>query len=72
MCIHTLFMVLGCLTILITNPIWVVKTRLCLKDVDTLSQHMRYHNFRDGIYKLIRHEGLSGMYKVSEIVVEEL
>lgn len=53
----------GCLTLLLTNPIWVVKTRLCLKDVDTLPQHMRYRNFRDGIYKLTKYEGLSGMYK---------
>ena len=59
----------GSLTLLLTNPIWVVKTRLCLKDVDTLPQHMRYHSFRDGIYKLTRHEGLSGMYKVIRLMM---
>ena len=59
-----IYLLLGCLTLLLTNPIWVVKTRLCLKDVDTLPEHMRYRNFRDGIYKLSRYEGLSGMYKV--------
>ena len=54
----------GCLTLAMTNPIWVVKTRLCLKDSSALPDHMRYHHFRDGIYKLVKYEGLSGMYKV--------
>lgn len=61
------YLLLGCLTLLLTNPIWVVKTRLCLKDVDTLPEHMRYRNFRDGIYKLSRYEGLPGMYKVMRL-----
>ena len=75
MCVHVcvrvcvwymyIYLLLGCLTLLMTNPIWVVKTRLCLKDIDTLPEHMRYRNFRDGIYKLIKYEGVSGMYKVS-------
>ncbi|XP_065897974.1 solute carrier family 25 member 32-like [Dysidea avara] len=53
----------GCLTLAMTNPIWVVKTRLCLKDNSALPNHMRYHHFRDGIYKLVKYEGISGMYK---------
>jgi len=57
-------LLLGCLTLAMTNPIWVVKTRLCLKDSTALPDHMRYHHFRDGIYKLVKFEGLSGMYKV--------
>ena len=54
-----------------TNPIWVVKTRMCLKDISTLPEHMRYRNFRDGIYKLIKYEGLSGMYKVRRLVKDD-
>ena len=46
-----------------TNPIWVVKTRLCLKDTDSVPEHMRYKGLRDGLVNLYRYEGLRGCYK---------
>ena len=66
-CVHEILCIIilsGCLTLAMTNPIWVVKTRLCLKDGSALPDHMRYRHFRDGIYKLVKYEGLPGMYKV--------
>ena len=41
----------------------MVKTRLCLKDTDTVPEHMRYRGLRDGLPKLYRYEGLRGFYK---------
>ncbi len=46
-----------------TNPIWVVKTRLCLKDTDVVPKHMRYKGLIDGLVNLYRYEGLRGCYK---------
>ena len=58
-----LLLFLGILTLSVTNPIWVVKTRLCLPDTPSVPSHMRYSGLRDGLYKLYTHEGLKGLYK---------
>ncbi|XP_063979107.1 solute carrier family 25 member 32 [Diachasmimorpha longicaudata] len=55
----------GVLTLLMTNPIWVVKTRLCLQyktDV-TLSESKRYSGMMDALEKIYRTEGVRGLYK---------
>ncbi|CAI8005608.1 Mitochondrial folate transporter/carrier [Geodia barretti] len=52
----------GALTLTVTNPIWVVKTRMCLVSSPSLPRHMRYRGLRDGLANLWRHEGLRGMY----------
>ena len=49
----------GVLTLSITNPIWVIKTRLCLQD--GVSQQ-RYSGFVDALVKIARNEGLKGLY----------
>ncbi len=53
----------GSVILTMTNPIWVVKTRLCLKDTDSVPEHMRYKGLRDGLVNLYRYEGLRGCYK---------
>ena len=47
----------GVITLSLTNPIWVVKTRLCLQ-----SQPRLYSGFTDALLKIGRHEGLRGLY----------
>lgn len=57
----------GILTLLITNPIWVVKTRLCLQyDNKVDASNMKYYRgMTDGLLKIYRTEGLRGLYSVS-------
>jgi solute carrier family 25 folate transporter 32 len=52
----------GILTLLITNPIWVVKTRLCLQYDNNASN---YRGMVDGLVKIYRTEGFRGLYSVS-------
>ncbi|XP_020288831.1 mitochondrial folate transporter/carrier [Pseudomyrmex gracilis] len=55
----------GVLTVLVTNPIWVVKTRLCLQyagDVD-LAESKRYRGMIDALKKIYKNEGIRGLYK---------
>ena len=57
----------GILTLLMTNPIWVVKTRLCLQydnNIDFKSDK-RYKGMVDGLLKIYRTEGFRGLYSVS-------
>lgn len=57
----------GILTLLMTNPIWVVKTRLCLQydnNIDTSSMK-NYRGMMDGLFKIYRTEGFRGLYSVS-------
>lgn len=57
----------GVLTLLMTNPIWVVKTRLCLQYDNTIdaSSDKRYRGMVDGLMKIYRTEGFRGLYSVS-------
>ena len=49
----------GVVTLTITNPIWVVKTRLCLQ---TNNSSQQYNGFIDALVKISRNEGLRGLY----------
>lgn len=49
----------GLLTLLITNPIWVVKTRLCLQ----YSNEKQYSGMVDCLFKIFQTEGIRGYYK---------
>lgn len=55
----------GILTLLMTNPIWVVKTRLCLQYVEdkNLAESKRYTGVTDALLKIYRTEGIRGLYK---------
>ncbi|XP_031332085.1 mitochondrial folate transporter/carrier-like [Photinus pyralis] len=55
----------GVLTLLITNPLWVVKTRLCLQ-YDTApvnSKNVVYSGMIDALKQIYRQEGIRGYYK---------
>ena len=56
--------VAGMSTLTLTNPIWVVKTRLCLQYE---SQQPKYRGFSDCLVKIYREEGLRGWYKVGTL-----
>ena len=51
------------LTLSVANPIWVVKTRLCLADTSSVPYYMRYSGLRDGLLKLYKYEGFKGLYR---------
>ena len=63
----------GVLTLAMTNPIWVVKTRLCLQyDAVTPAPsggggvgdgRKTYKGMLDAFYKIGRYEGVRGLYK---------
>lgn len=58
----------GVLTLVMTNPIWVVKTRLCLQyeSVATAAKdHRNYSGMVDALTKIYKHEGVRGLYKVN-------
>lgn len=53
----------GILTLTLTNPIWVTKTRLVLQyGADRSSK--QYKGMFDALLKIYRHEGVPGLYKV--------
>jgi len=55
----------GILTLAMTNPIWVVKTRLCLQ-YDTghkMDPSKSYKGMCDALYKIAKYEGIKGLYK---------
>ncbi|XP_071854011.1 solute carrier family 25 member 32-like isoform X2 [Apostichopus japonicus] len=58
----------GVLTLTMTNPIWVVKTRLCLQyeglqgDVSKV-QVKKYRGMVDALWKVYHFEGVTGLYK---------
>lgn len=57
----------GILTLAMTNPIWVVKTRLCLQYSNELSPNNDSTNYRgmvDALKKIYRAEGIRGFYRV--------
>lgn len=57
----------GVLTLLMTNPIWVVKTRLCLQydNKADASNSKIYRGMIDGLLKIYKTEGFRGLYSVS-------
>lgn len=55
----------GVLTLLVTNPIWVVKTRLCLQYGSALSTRECYKGMTDALVKIYKTEGVRGLYRVS-------
>ncbi|KAG0172945.1 hypothetical protein DFQ28_008501 [Apophysomyces sp. BC1034] len=50
----------GAVTALMTNPLWVIKTRMC-----TTTRHTpdAYHGLLDGLRRLAREEGIRGLYR---------
>ncbi|XP_072028832.1 solute carrier family 25 member 32-like [Amphiura filiformis] len=59
----------GAVTLMITNPIWVTKTRLCLqyegvnKGVVKGNATHYYRGMWDALFKIYRYEGVRGLYK---------
>ncbi|KAF7287418.1 solute carrier family 25 member 32 [Rhynchophorus ferrugineus] len=57
----------GVLTLLVTNPIWVVKTRLCLqygiKGSAPRDASTSYNGMRDALVKIYQMEGVRGLYR---------
>lgn len=58
----------GVITLALTNPIWVIKTRLCLQygninEQLQLPSHKRYYGTYDAFRKVYKHEGMRGLYK---------
>ncbi|KAG8224428.1 hypothetical protein J437_LFUL001378 [Ladona fulva] len=61
----------GILTLIMTNPIWVVKTRLCLQYGESplsgavhLSESQSYNGMLDALKKIYTYEGIRGLYKI--------
>lgn len=52
----------GVTTLTLTNPIWVVKTRMILQS-DTATNSSYYRNVFDGLSKIWRGEGIRGLYR---------
>jgi solute carrier family 25 folate transporter 32 len=63
----------GILTLVMTNPIWVVKTRLCLQysemDKTRLPESKRYLGMMDALNKIYCNEGIRGLYKVCVVIM---
>lgn len=53
----------GAITLVFTNPIWVVKTRMCLQFSDGTVVKQKYNNMVDALIKIFKQEGLRGYYK---------
>lgn len=55
----------GLLTLVLTNPITVVKTRLCLQQMskDQFDKSKNYKGMGDAFHKIVKHEGVGGLYK---------
>ncbi|OWB56811.1 hypothetical protein B5S28_g2725 [[Candida] boidinii] len=55
----------GCLTSILTNPIWVIKTRMITSRLNdkNLPKNYYYNSIIDGFYKIYKNEGLKGYYK---------
>lgn len=62
----------GVLTLLMTNPIWVVKTRLCLQYADDvkLAESKKYRGMLDALKKIYKTEGIRGLYKASKFLIK--
>lgn len=54
----------GALTLFLTNPIWVTKTRLVLQyDAGIDPSKRQYRGMLDALVKIYRHEGVPGLYR---------
>lgn len=54
----------GILTLLMTNPIWVVKTRMCLQyNTSQLPDELRYKSTLDALRKIYHCDGIKGLYR---------
>jgi len=57
----------GILTLGLTNPIWVVKTRLCLQEElnpsSVVDKSKYYSGMWDAFKKIVKYEGFRGLYK---------
>lgn len=53
----------GAMTLCLTNPIWVTKTRLILQYNSDPSQKL-YRGMLDALVKIYRQEGVAGLYRV--------
>ena len=62
----------GALTLTATNPIWVVKTRMCLASSLSVPHYMQYSGLSEGLSNLWRHEGIRGLYTVSSTLLSFL
>ncbi|KAL7748666.1 translational activator of GCN4 [Sorochytrium milnesiophthora] len=49
----------GALTAVVTNPIWLVKTRMCLQSPD----RPQYRSMADALVRIAREEGVAGLYR---------
>lgn len=55
----------GTLSLAITNPIYVVKTRLCLQYNNGNLNSKQYAGMFDGLQQIYTKEGFRGLYRVS-------
>lgn len=55
----------GALTLVLTNPIWVVKTRLCLQYGSEGSKGTEYRGMVHALAQIYKEEGIRGLYKAS-------
>ncbi|XP_069107187.1 solute carrier family 25 member 32-like isoform X2 [Argopecten irradians] len=54
----------GFLTLILTNPIWVVKTRMCLQyDKQTTGPSNNYKGMLDALGRIFKTEGFRGLYR---------
>lgn len=54
----------GAMTLCITNPLWVAKTRLMLQYDSVVNAHQRqYKGMVDTLLKIYKYEGVRGLYK---------
>lgn len=56
----------GIFTLAITNPVWVVKTRLCLQydAAGKFANSEEYKGMIDAFRKIYQAEGIKGLYRV--------
>lgn len=59
----------GALTLVLTNPIWVVKTRLCLQYGVPDGKSVEYRGMVQALAHIYKEEGIRGLYKASCLVL---
>jgi len=53
----------GCIMVLITNPVWLVKTRLQLQQSGSLEAARPYKGMFDAFHRIIVEEGVRSLYR---------